>query len=150
MTGGRATRLRALLFAKTERTEVQLIRSALASHLGFWGDFATLAVLTEIVDIYYLVSAIIAFVVGICITYCLSVAWIFKHRRIKSKIAEFGVFCLIAVLGAGVMLGAMWFFTEFLHLHYLISKIVASVLVFALNFTLRKFLLFHPRQRNSP
>jgi len=40
------------------------------------------------------------------------------------------------------MLAAMWFLTEVVQLHYLVSKIVSSVLVFAVNFTMRKLLLF--------
>jgi putative flippase GtrA len=45
-----------------------------------------------------------------------------------------------------VMLAAMWFLTELVHLHYLISKIVSSVLVFAVNFTMRKLLLFRSQR----
>jgi putative flippase GtrA len=112
--------------------------------LGFWADFATLALLTELLGLYYLVSAVIAFVVGLSVNYVLSVLWVFKHRRIQSGIAEFVIFCLIGVSGAVVMLASMWFLTEILHLHYLLSKAASSVLVFAVNFVLRKYLLFRP------
>jgi putative flippase GtrA len=87
---------------------------------------------------------VIAFTIGLSVTYGLSVLWIFKHRRITSRVAEYAAFSLIGVIGAAVMLGAMWFLTEIVHLHYLISKIVSSILVFAVNFTMRKLLLFHP------
>ena len=36
--------------------------------------------------------------------------------------------------------------TEIIGLYYLISKIVSSVLVFAVNFTMRELLLFHPQR----
>ena len=126
---------------------VQLLRSIAASHLGFWADFGTLALLTEIAGLYYLVSAVFAFVAGQVVTYLLSVLWIFKHRRIKNRIGEFLAFCMTGVVGLGVMVASMWFFTEILHLHYLISKTVSSVLVFAVNFTMRKYFLF--RQGNA-
>jgi len=45
-----------------------------------------------------------------------------------------------------VMLAAMWLLTEVVHLHYLLSKVVSSVLVFAVNFTMRKLLLFRPQK----
>ena len=142
MFGGKASPFRTLFIARTDRTEIQLLRSAAAAHLGFWVDIAALALLTEIIGLYYLISAAIAFTVGLCVTYGLSVLWIFKHHRIKSRIAEFAAFSLIGLIGAVVMLAAMWFFTEVVHLHYLISKIVSSILVFAVNFTMRKLLLF--------
>ena len=142
MSGRRALKLRMLLVGRTDRTEIQVLRSAAAAHLGFWVDFAALALLTEIIGLYYLISAALAFTVGLCVTYGLSVLWIFKHRRIKSRIAEFAAFCLIGLVGAVVMLACMWLLTEVVHLHYLVSKIASSVLVFALNFTMRKLLLF--------
>jgi putative flippase GtrA len=146
MSGRRAFKLCTLLVGRTDRTEIQLLRSVAAAHLGFWADFAALALLTEIVGLHYLISAVLAFVLGLCVTYCLSVLWIFKHRRVKSRIAEFAAFSLIGLVGVLVMLASMWFLTEVLNLHYLISKIASSVLVFALNFTMRKLLLFRPER----
>jgi putative flippase GtrA len=133
---------RRLFVSRTDRTEIQVLRSAAAAHLGFWADLAILAVLTELIGLHYLVSATLSFTVGLGVTYCLSVLWIFKHRRFMNRITEFGAFGLIGAVGVVLMIAAMWLFTEVVHLHYLISKIVASVLVFTANFTLRKLLLF--------
>ncbi|UCF97338.1 MAG: GtrA family protein, partial [Spirochaetaceae bacterium] len=85
MTSGKVPLLRKLLIARTDRTEIELVRSAAVAPLGFWADFATLALLTEIVGLYYLISASIAFIVGLSVNYGLSVIWIFNHRRIKSR-----------------------------------------------------------------
>ena len=145
MFGIKAASFRALFISKTDKTEIQVLRSAAAAHLGFWADFAVLALLTEIIGLYYMISAAVSFTVGLSVTYGLSVLWIFKHRRIKSRIAEFAAFSLIGLVGVVVMLASMWLLTEVVRLHYLISKIVSSVLVFAVNFTMRKLLLFHPR-----
>jgi putative flippase GtrA len=146
MFGSKASPIRTLFITKTDRTEIQLLRSAAAAHLGFWVDFAALALLTEIFGLHYLASAAFSFTIGLSVTYGLSVLWIFKHHRIKSRIAEFAAFGLIGVIGAVVMLAAMWFLTELVHLHYLISKIISSVLVFAVNFTMRKLLLFRSQR----
>jgi len=146
MSGRRTSRLRTLLVGRTDRTEIQLVRSAAAAHLGFWADFATLALLTEIIGLYYLISAMLAFTFGLAVTYVFSVLWIFKHRRIKNRIAEFAAFSLIGLVGVVVMIASMWFLTEALHVHYLVSKIVSSILVFAVNFTMRKLLLFRPQR----
>ena len=47
--------------------------------------------LTEILGLYYLISAVLAFAVGLLVTCGLSVLWIFKHRRIQNRFAEFAV-----------------------------------------------------------
>jgi putative flippase GtrA len=144
MLGGLVSRLRSLLITRTDRITIQVLRSIAASHLGFWADLATLVLLTEVLGLYYLVSAVFAFAIGNSVIYAFSVIWVFKHRRIKNRIAEFVAFCLIGVIGMGVMLGTMWSFTELLHLHYVISKTISGVFVFLVSFSLRKFLLFHP------
>jgi putative flippase GtrA len=146
MSGMRAFNVRTVLVGKTDRTEIQVLRSAAAAHLGFWADLATLAVLTEVIGLYYLISAVLAFTVGLLATYGLSVLWIFKHRRIQNRFAEFAAFSLIGLVGMVVMLASMWILTEVLHLHYMISKIAASVLVFAVNFAMRRLLLFRPQR----
>jgi putative flippase GtrA len=146
MSGRRTSILRTLLVGRTDRTEIQLVRSAAAAHLGFWADFVTLALLTEIIGLYYLISAVLAFTFGLAVTYVFSVLWIFKHRRIKNRADEFAAFSLIGLVGVVVMIASMWFLTKALHLHYLVSKIVSSILVFAVNFTMRKLLLFRPQR----
>ena len=146
MSGRWTSILRTLLVGRTDRTEIQLVRSAAAAHLGFWADFTTLVLLTEIIGLYYLISAVLAFTFGLADTYVFSVLWIFKHRRIKNRIAEFAAFSLIGLVGVVVMIASMWFLTEALHLHYLVSKIASSILVFAVNFTMRKLLLFRPQR----
>ena len=120
MSGRQAFRLRTLLVGKTDRAEIQVLRSAAAAHLGFWADLATLAVLTEIIGLYYLISAALAFTVGLLVAYGLSVLWIFKHRRIQNRFAEFAAFSLIGLVGVVVML--------------------------AVNFTVRRVLLFRPQR----
>ena len=41
------------------------------------------------------------------------------------------------------MVVCMWFLTEYAHLHYLYSKMVAALCVFLWNFLAKKYVLFH-------
>jgi putative flippase GtrA len=133
---------RNLFVNKSDRTAVHLIRSVFSSNVAFAVDFGILVVLTEVVGLHYLISNGIAFMVGTTISYTLSVFWVFSRRSIANKHAEYWIFILIGVVGVGLNEALIWTFTEHVHIHYLISKVIAGSSVFFFNFFARKYVLF--------
>ena len=120
----------------------ELVRSIATSMISFSVDIGILALLTEVFLVFYLVSAAISFGIGVTVSYALSVLWVFGRRRIPSKAAEYALFVLIGVIGLGLNEALLWLFTERLSIYYLLSKLIAAVLIFAWNFGARKYLLF--------
>ncbi|NHZ85963.1 MAG: GtrA family protein [Planctomycetia bacterium] len=135
--------IKKLLKNKTNNTLVQLFRYTFVGGIAFIFDFGTLYLLTEYFNIYYLVSAAIAFLLGLTINYFLSVIWVFQKRSLKSKYVEFIVFALIGIIGLALNEFIIWFFTETVNIHYLQSKLISTVLVYLWNFFIRKYFLFH-------
>lgn len=131
-----------LLFKKTDSTLIQLFRYTFVGGIAFAIDFGSLYVLTEFFDIYYLVSAAIAFLLGLTTNYSLSVLWVFDKRSVKSRWVEYGIFGFIGLIGLGLNELFIWFFTEEVHLHYLLSKIISTFVVYFWNFFARKLTLF--------
>jgi putative flippase GtrA len=128
---------------KSNNTLIQLVRYTLVGGIAFAADFGSLYTLTEFLHVYYLVSAAIAYSIGVGVKYAFSIVWVFNRRTIQSPWIEFFIFGMIGVTGLGLSLLFMWFFTEKTHLHYLASKIIAAILVFCWNFFVRKFTLFN-------
>jgi putative flippase GtrA len=120
----------------------ELVRSIATSMISFAMDFGILALLTEVFRVYYLISAAVSFGIGVTVSYALSVLWVFGNRRIPSKAAEYGLFVLIGLLGLGLNEALLWLFTEKLSIFYLLSKLIAAILVFFWNFGARKYILF--------
>lgn len=79
---------------------------------------------------------------GSVVSYALNVMWVFSERTLKSKRLEFVIFVLISVVGIILNHYCILIFTEKVHLHYLASKLVSSVVISAVNFFARKFILF--------
>ena len=127
---------------KTNSTLVQLFRYTLFGGGAFLVDFGALFALTEGAGLHYLVSAAIAFCLGLLTNYGLSVIWVFPRRRLRSRWAEFGVFGLIGLIGLGFNELIMWGLTEKVGFHYLLSKIASAVCVYLWNFFARKVTLF--------
>ena len=131
-----------LLKDRTDNTFIQLFRYTFVGGIAFIVDFSMLFVFTEIFSIYYLISAAIAFLLGLTTNYFLSIFWVFHKHTINNRWYEFGVFALIGIVGLGLNEFFIWFFTEHIHFHYLLSKIVSTVFVYLWNFFARKFILF--------
>ena len=131
-----------LLKNRTDNTFIQLFRYTLVGGIAFIVDFSTLFVFTEIFAIYYLISAAIAFLLGLATNYFLSIFWVFRKHTMSNRWYEFGIFALIGIVGLGLNEFFIWFFTEHIDFHYLLSKIVSTVFVYLWNFFARKFILF--------
>lgn len=120
----------------------QLGQYVLAGGLAFLFDFAALFLLTEHVGLHYLVSASIAFLLGLTSNYLLCITWIFDYRALKNQAHELAVFSLIGIAGLLLNNLLMFFFTDFLGLHYLVSRAEAALLILFFNFSLKRWLLF--------
>jgi len=131
-----------LFIDQTDNTFVQLFRYTFVGGTAFIVDFGLLFVLTDLVNIHYLISAAISFLLGLATNYWLSIIWVFNRRILTNKSLEFGIFAFIGIIGLGFNELFIWFFTEYVHFHYLLSKIVSTVFVFLWNFIVRKFILF--------
>ena len=136
--------LLSLLFREpTNRTLVQLFRYGFVGGVAFLVDYGTLFLLTEYAQIPYLVSAAIAFVAGLVVNYLLSISWVFNQNRNEKPAKEFLYFTIIGVVGLLFNELIMYVATDLCHLHYMLSKIISTMIVFFWNFFARKVLLFN-------
>ncbi len=136
--------LKRIFLKKTSNTYVQGFRYLFAGAAGFFTDFSILYILTSKFHVHYLLSATIGFTAGVFVTYIISIYWVFQQKSHRSRVVEFTLFVIIGVVGLVLTLCLLWLFTEKLHIYYLVSKILATILVYFWNFFARKRLLFSP------
>lgn len=127
---------------KANRLLVQLLRYGVVGGIAFVVDYGTLWLLTEAAGLQYLLSAAIAFILGLTVNYALSTRWVFGESRIGSPWAVFAAFALTGIVGLGLNELIMWAATDGMGLHYMASKIISTGLVFFWNFLARRFLVF--------
>ena len=133
-----------LLFkGKPKSMIIQMVRYSISGAIAFSVDMALLFILTESAGINYLIAAVVAFCTGMLIVYLLSVNWVFEKHSFKSKQKEIWIFVLIGVIGLGLNEVIIWSFTEFVNLHYMMSKMISTVIVYFWNFFNRKYILFN-------
>jgi len=135
-----------LFVEKTNFVFIQFFRYTFAGGIAFLVDFGLLFFLTDICGMYYLVSATISLITGFIINYLVCILWIFPNSRFNRK-QELLFFCLIGLTGLALNDLFMYMFTDKIRFHYLVSKIVAAILVYFWNFFARKYLLFNRKNK---
>ena len=125
----------------------QFVQYVLVGGVAFVVDFAALFLLTEKLGLYYLVSASLAFLLGLITNYLLCITWIFKQHKLSKRSHEFIVFAVIGLLGLLFNNVLMFGFTELLGFHYLWSKAASATLILLFNFALRRTILFGATSR---
>lgn len=111
-----------------------------AALIGYVVDFGTLLVLTEFYNVHYLISATVGFCLGLVVVYVISKLYVFGESRMRSKKQEFVMFALIGVIGLALLNIIMWLLTSNLGVNYIISKLVATIIVYTWNFSARRSL----------
>ena len=127
---------------ETNDATVQLFRYLFVAGTAFIVDFSALFIFTEVFGIYYLLSAVFAFCLGLSTNYLLSIFWVFNERKFKKRWIEFSINALIATTGLGLNVLFIWIFTEKMGMYYLVSKVFSTAIVFWWNFLAKKKILF--------
>jgi putative flippase GtrA len=104
-------------------------------------DFALLYILTHFFNIHYVLSSIISFMSGTILNYYLCTFWIFKVRVVENRKLEFLYYILITGVGLSINTLLIYTFTEFLALHFMLSKAMSTFVTYWWNFAARKYFL---------
>ena len=118
----------------------QLFRFGVVGFTAFLIDAGLLYVLTEYLHVYYLVSSVISFIVSLIYNYILSIFWVFDVKK-KQTYKEVLLFAVLSVIGLGVNQLVMYLGVDLLNIHYMLCKIIATIIVMIYNFVTRKIFI---------
>lgn len=127
--------------SNTKKLFSQIIKFGFVGGTAFVIDAGLLFLLTEFCGIHYLISGMISFTASVIYNYILSVKWVFDAKKDANKTQEFIVFIVLSVIGLGINQLFMWLFVDMMHIYYMLSKIIATVIVMVYNFITRKIFL---------
>ena len=119
----------------------QIIKFGGVGILCFVIDFGMLYVLTEWMDIYYLLSAGVSFTVSVIVNYLLSVKYVFNTNPAYGKGRNFVLFVVFSVIGLALTEILMKTGTDVIGWNYLFVKVAATVIVMVYNIVTRKIFL---------
>lgn len=135
-------RLSELLLFPTDNALLQFGRYCLVGGLATIVDWGCLYV-AEGLGLHYLLAAVIGFIGGLTCNYALSKSMVFNAETAKlDPKREFLVYGAIGIVGLLLTLILMYIMTEGFRFHFMISKMIATVLVLFWNFMARKYMLY--------
>ena len=114
----------------------------LVSALALAVDLSLFWLLVEKAHIYYLAANAVSVSTGLIVNYLLSVAFVFKQRRLASRRAEFVGFIAIGLMGLAVNEGCVAVLVGVAGLGPILGKLAAAGVSFVFNFVTRRVLLF--------
>ena len=120
---------------------VQIIKFGFVGGSAFVIDAGLLFILTEFFGVHYLISGTVSFSVSVIYNYILSVNWVFNPNKKMKKTIEIVIFIGLSIIGLGINQIIMWIFVDLFHVYYMLSKVVATVVVMIYNFVTRKLFI---------
>lgn len=127
-----------IFIEKTNNSLLQFIRYFFVGGVAAVVNIGMLFIFTDVCHIYYLVSNIISFTLGLIVNYILSKLLVFQDKVSLSASKEFIIYAIIGVVGLGIDTLLMSIFTDTFNIYYMLSKIISTLLVFIWNFGARK------------
>ena len=140
--------IKKLFWAATDSTSLQMFRYLFVGGISFIADYAVLFLLKEFGSLHYLLAAALAFGAGIAVNFILTKLLVFQVIM-QNKFYERSIFTLICLAGLLYTEGIMFALTDLFGVHYLFSKIAATVIVFFWNFFAKKLILYRGRKASE-
>ena len=127
-----------LFIKNTDVAWIQFLRYIFVGGVSALINISTLFILTDFCHIFYLISNIVGFILGLTTNYLLSKKFIFTTKITLSKSFEFFTYCAVGLIGLGLDTTIMWIATSKMGIYYIITKLISTACVFIWNFIGRK------------
>lgn len=105
-------------------------------------NIGILYIFTDVLNVWYLYSSIIAFVTALVLSFVLQKFVVFRDNGFQDIHKQFSLFTLVAVLGVITNTILVFVCTDLLGFWYIFSQLVAGFFVMIQNFLLYKFFIF--------
>ena len=125
---------------KSNKLLMQILKFGVVGGTAFIIDYGIFTILSQLLGIHYLIASIASFTISVIYNYILSIKWVFDVSK-KQTSKEFIVFVILSVIGLGINSLIMYLSVDLMHIHEMISKIIATAIVMVYNFITRKIFI---------
>lgn len=132
-------------FGKT----MNVLKYAIIGGLCTVADFTIFLTLTNLLGIHYLLASTVSFSVAVFLNYYLCINFLFTAGIRFSKTVEIVSFFGISAIGLLIHQFILFSAVDLAHLGLILSKVIATGVVFSWNYLGRKWFVFHPPQKNN-
>ena len=127
-------------------TKTQFTKFAIAGLIFAVVNILILYILTDFLGIYYILSSIIAFILGSTGNFLLNKKWTFKEKMRHDLLNKYIKAMSVNASAVIITIALLFILTEFLNIYYLISQTIAMIVAFIANFIGNKKIVFVSQQ----
>jgi len=124
---------------------VELGKSFVCGGISTVVDILVLTGLIELLHSNAHLAVIIGFLSGMIVNYVLNTIFVYSHCPVDCHWKAIRQFFLISLFTIVLGTALIFILTDYLKLHYLLSKLLVTGIVFLLSFVLRKKIVFTQR-----
>ena len=106
-------------------------------------DLALLFALTEWVRLYYILSAALAFIIAFMVSFTLQKFWTFGDHDTEEIGRQAFLYFTVSFANLIINTALMYIFVEYVHLFYMLSQIIAGLLIAISSFFIYRRFIFH-------
>ena len=121
-----------------ENVVYQFLKYSIVGFIAAVVNISMLYVFTDMCKINYIISNVIAFILGLITNYILSKKMVFKNEEIKNGKLEFLIYAIIGVIGLILDTLILFLLVSKFKMYYMLGKIISTFIVFIWNFGARK------------
>lgn len=121
-----------------EHLLIQIFKFGIVGVVATIIDFFFLYVFKEVCQFEVVVANTLSFGISVVYNYFASLVFVFDVNPEKSQKKNFIIFIIFSVIGLFLNDLIVWVVTDKLRVHYLLSKVIATVFVMVFNFVTRK------------
>lgn len=103
--------------------------------IGTLVNIAVLYMLTEQFAVYYMISAIFAFIAAVTTNFVLNKTWTFGEKLGERTLHKYSKFFTISVLALTVNLAFLYIFVEYFQIWYIFAQVLAILIGLIVNFS---------------
>ena len=112
----------------------QFIKFAIVGVINTLINLCVLYILTDFFNVYYIFSAVIAFIVAVTNSFILNKIWTFKENLGDRTIKKYSKFFIISICALLVNLLVLYVLTDIFKLYYMLSQVIAIGVSLWVNF----------------
>jgi len=131
-------KIKTLFAAHPQLTE--LFRFAFTGGVCFAVEFLCLTLLVELLHVPVLIATAIAFLISVAVNYILCVKWVFTGAK-DGGAGVRATFLLTSGMGFVLNEVLMWLLNIVLGVHYMIAKVISTLLVMIWNYFTKRMVL---------
>ena len=118
----------------------ELFRFAFTGGVCFVVEFAALTMLVEWLHVPVLIATAVAFLISVAVNYVLCVKWVFTGAKDGGAGVK-ATFLITSGMGFALNELFMWLMHTVLGIHYMIAKVISTLLVMVWNYFTKRLVL---------